>query len=365
MALYNLGLNYPPLENWHGGYRRPFSDLNHAAEGHLLGPMPQSPSLRSACPSPTTLVHPPWVPPGTSPRPKASPPARSPALSATLGSPDLSTQLQELARSLSLPSAGDAPAPSSSPRCASAGSGSLGGSGGALRPPPSPARGLFSTTATLCSPSPDPFLLPPAHAASAALAPLRLHLCPSQALVRALASAARTTTGFLTQPAFSASVCAWDAAALPPQPPAPPPPLLPALFALLAREAHPTSRSWHAGHASLDFRLLAAALLPALTLTPAPARLELLWSLYDPSGLSPRQLISVCTAVAAGRVALALDAALAGGEGMEDCWRVRGSIERHARALAAAAFEDSKVAGGRMTCAAFQQWLSLRRLALF
>ena len=363
MALYSLGLNYPPLENWHGGYRRPFSDLNHAAEGHLLGPMPQSPSLRSACPSPTTLVHPPWVPPGTSPRPKASPPARSAALSATL-SPDLSTQLQELARSLSLPpSAGDAPAQTSPPLRASAGSGSLGGSSRALRPPPSPPRGLFSTTATLCSPSPDPFLLP-AHAASAALAPLRLHLCPSQALVRALASAARATTGFLTQSDFSASVCAWDAAAAA-QPPAPPPPLLAALFALLAREAHPTSRSWHAGHASLDFRLLAAALLPCLPLTPAPARLELLWSLYEPAGLSPRQLISVCTAVAAGRVALALDAALASGEGVEDCWRVRGSIERHARALAGAAFEDSKVAGGRMTCAAFQQWLSLRRVALF
>jgi hypothetical protein len=52
--------------------------------------------------------------------------------------------------------------------------------------------------------------------------------------------------------------------------------------------------------------LLAAALLPALPLTPPAARLELLWSLYDPRGLSIKQLAGAAAAVGAGRVALAL-----------------------------------------------------------
>ena len=378
-SLHLLGLNHPPSPNAHGTYARPLSDLNHASsDGHLTGIIPAQPSSRSASPTPATLLHPPWVPPGSSGalRSSASPRARGGArdtFSQTLGGAAFAEQLLQLAQSLSPPQPLPAsPLPASPALGASGGSlllaSARSGAGAPAPQPPASPRGLFATTATLTSPSPDPFLLPHQPAPPPALAPLRLHLCPAQALLRALAGAARASSGFLTQPAFEAAVAAWDAAppAASPSPLPSPSPLLATLFALVAREAQPASRSWHHGHASLDFRLLAAALLPLLALTPPAARLEALWSLYEPSGLSARQLAGAGAAVGAGRVALALAAADApGAPPQEDAWRVRGSIERHARALAGAAFEDSKVLGGRMGARAFQAWLEMRRVSFF
>ena len=321
-SLHLLGLNHPPSPNAHGTYARPLSDLNHASsDGHLTGIIPAQPSSRSASPTPAALLHPPWVPPGASGalRSSASPRARGGArdtFSQTLGGAAFAEQLLQLAQSLSPPQPLPAsPLPASPALGASGGSllraRARAGAGAPAPQPPASPRGLFATTATLTSPSPDPFLLPHQPAPPPALAPLRLHLCPAQALLRALAGAARASSGFLTQPALEAAVAAWDAA-------------------------------------------------------PPAARLEALWSLYEPSGLSARQLAGAGAAVGAGRVALALAAADApGAPPQEDAWRVRGSIERHARALAGAAFEDSKVLGGRMGARAFQAWLEMRRVSFF
>ena len=233
----------------------------------------------------------------------------------------------------------------------------------AAPPPPStPTRSLLATTAALTKPSPDPFLLP-SQVRSPTLAPLRLHLCPSAAMLRALASAAKASSGFLSASEFLEAVCGWDCAttsAALGSGSAGVHQFLNTLFSLVAREASASSRGWQAGHATVDFRLLAIALLPALPLSPAPQRLELLWSLFavKQGSLPPKQLISGVCSLGVGRVALHTDDPAA-----QDCWRTRGSIEAHARALVGAAFEDTRV-GGKMDFPTFEAWLKRRQLAL-